>query len=134
MVVVHVCAEHTAETLIDVLSLVSLDEGTSGLALHPVHSDFGFESPGQVAKVVPGFGLLDITALEAVGRSRVPKWAGTPAVGGDIYVDSSSPDRAAYIVVNSTSFTKLLPFGDVQRSVLERGLGHLEVSYDSRRA
>lgn len=125
-------ANGSPESLIEVLSLVDLDEERDGLTLHPKARDLRWEEPAQLTKAVPSLGLFDVAPMHAAVRRRIPRWAGTPARGGEVYVDRSNPDQTVYTVANSTSATRLLPDRTARRAALERGLARVRVSHRGR--
>lgn len=125
-------ANGSPDALIEVLSLVDLDEQRHGLTLHPNARDLRWEEPAQLTKVVPALGLFDIAPMHAAIRRRIPRWAGTPARGGEVYVDRSNPDQTVYTVANSSSATRLLPRRNARRAALERGLARVRVWHRDR--
>lgn len=116
-------------TLIEALSLIDLDEGRDGVTLHPATRDVRWEAPAQITKLVPSLGLFDIAPMHGAIRRQMPRWAGTPARGGEVYVDRSNPDQTVYTVVNSTSATRLLVDARARRTALQRGLARVKVSH-----
>lgn len=122
-------ANATPETLIEVLALVEPEEAVGGLVLRPSHRDLRWEEPAQLTKVVPDLGLLDISPMHARTRSGIPRWAGTRARGGELYVDRSNPDQTVYTIANRDSATRVLPGRTTRRATLERGLGRILVSH-----
>lgn len=125
-------ADGSPETLIEVLSLVDLDEERDGLTLHPNAGDLRWEAPAQLTKVVPTLGLFDIAPMHAAVRRQIPRWAGTPARGGEVYVDRSNPKQTVYTVANATSATRVLPDAGARRAALERGLARVRVAHRDR--
>lgn len=115
-------------TVIDLLAMLELEEGRHGLTLHPAQDGLGWEAPAQLTKVVPGLGLLDVAPMHPHVRSQIPRWAGTPARGGEVYVDRSNPHQTVYTIANRSSATRLLPDQATTRPSLQRGLGRLKVA------
>lgn len=122
-------ASATPETLIDVLGLVDLDEERDGLVVRPRHRELRWEAPAQLTKEIPELGLLDVAAMHGAIRRRIPRWAGTRARGGEVYVDRSNPDQTVYTVANETSATRVLPHHRARRAALQRGLGRVRVTH-----
>lgn len=119
-------------TLIEMLSLVDLAEEGRGLALVAPQRDLQWEAPAQLTKVVPRLGLLDVAPMHDRVRRQLPRWAGTKARGGDLYVDRSNRDQTVYTIANPSSATRLLPQRGAARATLQRGLGRLRVAARDR--
>ena len=59
-------------------------------------------------KELPGIGLAEVAPLVPEVVNTLPRWAGTPVEGGELYRDEARPGAPVLVLVSDTSATTLL--------------------------
>ncbi len=94
-----------ADSLIAVLDTLTLTESDTGLA---VEADELVPATTKLVKELPGIGLAEVAPLVPEVVATLPRWAGTPVEGGELYRDEARPGAPVLVLVSDTSSTTLL--------------------------
>jgi hypothetical protein len=94
-----------ADSLIAVLDTLTLTESDTGLA---VEADELVPATTKLVKELPGIGLAEVAPLVPEVVDTLPRWAGTPVEGGELYRDEARPGAPVLVLVSDTSSTTLL--------------------------
>lgn len=116
------------EELLTVFDKVQVEAGVDGIWISPPQGApariVDDEYPTVVNVPVEGLGLLVIRALTAREDSNLPRWAGSPVVGGAAWVEPGEDfSTTTYLIANETAVGRLLPAhsvvtqGDVEAAV-----------------
>ncbi|MUN36079.1 hypothetical protein [Actinomadura litoris] len=73
--------------------------------------------PAEAAKEIPGLGLLEITALTARTRGRLPSWRGAPVAGGELFRDTVEGQGPYFLLALDSLLVTVLPEEDRVREV-----------------
>lgn len=79
--------------------------------------------PAEMVKEVPGLGLLEITALNAQTRRRLPKWRGASIAGGELFQDTVEGQGPYFLLALRSLLVTVLPEEDRVREVPGRLAG-----------
>ncbi|WP_165975730.1 hypothetical protein [Actinomadura rubrisoli] len=79
--------------------------------------------PAEMVKEVPGLGLLEITALTAQTRKRLPPWRGAPVAGGELFQDTVEGQGPYFLLALKSLLVTVLPDEDRVREVPARLAG-----------
>jgi hypothetical protein len=115
----------TPRDLIGLLSSFSIGETPNGVTVRP-------RSPEQatlvrttahapdIARPVPGIGLLDISELTPDVAAQVPAWKGRLVAGGEVFVESPRTDEMTLVFVGESVFIRIYPNAGVsERELLQ---------------
>jgi hypothetical protein len=114
-----------------VLDLLTLDESDTGLLLVPRSSEIHFERGPELAKVVPGVGLLVVEELNEQVARELPRWPGTAVHGGELFIDEiPGASQRYYVLVSSSARITIMPLGEARTSdSVPSQLGNLNVEW-----
>ncbi|MQY08139.1 hypothetical protein [Actinomadura macrotermitis] len=65
--------------------------------------------PAELVKEVPGLGLLEITALTAQTRRRLPGWRGASVAGGELFRDEVEGQGPYFLLALRSLLVTVLP-------------------------
>lgn len=72
----------------------------------------GIAEPAEVAKEVPGLGLLEITAQTRTTQRRLPAWAGARMPSGELFRDTLDDDTPYFLLATGSAMVTVLPQDD----------------------
>jgi hypothetical protein len=87
----------------------------------------GIAEPADVAKEVPGVGLLEITALTRTTARRLPAWPGARVSGGELFRDTLDDDTPYFLLATSSAMVTVLPHEPRQAVAVAGRVGGLRV-------
>jgi hypothetical protein len=87
----------------------------------------GIAEPADVAKEVPGVGLLEITALTRTTARRLPAWSGARVSGGELFRDTLDDDTTYFLLATSSAMVTVLPHETRQAVTVASRVGGLRV-------
>ncbi|MFL6051918.1 MAG: hypothetical protein ACJ72W_03220 [Actinoallomurus sp.] len=87
----------------------------------------GIAEPADVAKEIPGVGLLEITALTKTTARRLPAWSGARVAGGELFRDTLDDDSTYFLLATSSAMVTVLPHEDRQAKAVANRVGGLRV-------
>lgn len=103
--VVLVQAEATTEELLGVLGGLVLTETDAGVAV----TGPGILGPTtRLVKELPGVGLAEVAPLVPEVAQGLPRWAGSPVEGGELYRDEARPGVPVLVLVGTSAATTVL--------------------------
>ncbi|MFI6515988.1 hypothetical protein ACIBF1_10555 [Spirillospora sp. NPDC050679] len=76
--------------------------------------------PAELVKEVPGLGLLEISALTAKNRRRLPGWRGASVAGGELFQDSVEGQGPYFLLALRSLLVTVLPDEDRVREAPRR--------------
>ncbi|MFG2002982.1 hypothetical protein ACGFNU_27865 [Spirillospora sp. NPDC048911] len=79
--------------------------------------------PAELVKEVPGVGLLEITALTAATRRRLPKWRGAKVAGGELFRDDIDGQGPYFLLATRSLLVTVLPDDEYVGAVPDRLAG-----------
>ncbi|WP_030166806.1 hypothetical protein [Spirillospora albida] len=79
--------------------------------------------PAEMAKEVPGLGLLEIAPLTARTRRRLPSWRGASVAGGELFQDAVEGQGPYFLLALTSLLVTVLPEEDRVREVPRRLAG-----------
>lgn len=87
----------------------------------------GIAEPADVAKEIPGIGLLEITALTKTTARRLPAWSGARVAGGELFRDTLDDDTTYFLLATSSAMVTVLPHEERHAVSAANRLGGLRV-------
>jgi hypothetical protein len=96
-----------AVRLFQVLGVTEHDDGLTVASRDPKRA--GIAEPADVAKEVPGLGLLEITALNKTTARRLPSWSGARLPHGELFRDTLEDDSTYYLLATPSAMVTVLP-------------------------
>ncbi|KAB2349409.1 hypothetical protein [Actinomadura rudentiformis] len=79
--------------------------------------------PAELVKEIPDVGLLEITALTATTRRRLPKWRGALVAGGELFRDEVDGQGPYFLLATRSLLVTVLPDEEQVRDVPRRLAG-----------
>jgi hypothetical protein len=113
-----------AVRLFQVLGVTEHDDGITVASRNPKRA--GIAEPADVAKEVPGVGLLEITALNKTTARRLPQWSGARLPHGELFRDTLEDDSTYFLLATPSAMVTVLPHDGSTADVPAR-LGALKV-------
>ena len=115
----------TSRDLIGLVNRFSIQEAEQGVVVRP-HGPRGpvlvrtaAHAP-DVARPVPGIGLLDIAELTPAVAAQVPQWRGHVVPGGEVFVEAPHTDEMTLVFVGESVFIRVYPNAGVsERKLLQ---------------
>jgi hypothetical protein len=96
-----------AVRLFQVLGVTEHDDGITVASLNAKRA--GIAEPADVAKEVPGVGLLEITALTKTTARRLPAWSGARLPHGELFRDTLDDDSTYFLFATPSAMVTVLP-------------------------
>lgn len=115
--------------LIPIFDEFRILEGPRGIQLvprTPKHTKLVKEP--TLLQEIPRVGLLLIEPLTRPMARNLPKWGGTPTVGGQLYA-ARRPDNLHFVLVGQRSHTTILPDGEECEKDDLKSMAALEISW-----
>jgi hypothetical protein len=107
--------------------LLGVTEHDDGLTVAPVNPRrAGIAEPAEMAKEVPGLGLLEMTALTKTTARRLPGWSGAKLPHGELFRDTLDDDTTYFVFASPTAMVTVLPH-DGETAGVPAKLGGLKV-------
>lgn len=94
-----------ADALLALLDTMTIDEAPEGIA---VEAPQLLPATTKLVKELPGIGLAEVAPLVPEVAGSLPRWAGTPVEGGELYRDEARPGAPVLVLVGDTASTTLL--------------------------
>jgi hypothetical protein len=95
---------------VHVFQLLSVTEHDDGLTVAPTNPKrAGIAEPAELAKEVPGLGLLEMTALTKTTARRLPGWSGAKLPHGELFRDTLADDSTYFMLATSSAMVTVLP-------------------------
>jgi hypothetical protein len=98
-----------AVRLFQVLTMTEHEDGITVASRNPKRA--GIAEPADVAKEVPGLGLLEITALTKTTARRLPQWSGARLPHGELFRDTLDDDSTYFMLATPSAMVTVLPHG-----------------------
>jgi hypothetical protein len=98
-----------AVRLFQVLGMTEHEDGITVASRNPKRA--GIAEPADVAKEVPGLGLLEITALTKTTARRLPEWSGARLPHGELFRDTLDDDSTYFLFATPSAMVTVLPHG-----------------------
>ncbi|MCO5993542.1 hypothetical protein [Actinoallomurus rhizosphaericola] len=114
-----------AVRLFQVLRITEHQDGIAVASRDPKRA--GIAEPADVAKEIPGIGLLEITALTRTTARRLPAWAGAKVPSGELFRDTLDDDTPYFLLATSSAMVTVLPHESRQATAVANQLGGLRV-------
>jgi hypothetical protein len=95
---------------VHVFQLLGVSEHDDGLTVatkNPKRA--GIAEPAEVAKEVPGLGLLEMTALTKTTARRLPAWPGAKLPHGELFRDTLDDDSTYFVLATPSAMVTVLP-------------------------
>ncbi|GAA2585932.1 hypothetical protein SMC26_45795 [Actinomadura fulvescens] len=86
-----------------------LTEHADGVVAVPRGRRVRRPEPAELVKEVPGVGLLEITALTARTRGRLPKWRGAQVASGELFRDDIDGQGPYFLLATRSLLVTVLP-------------------------
>lgn len=99
-----------AVRLFQLLALTEHEDGLTASSRDPRRA--GIAEPADLAKEVPGVGLLEITALTKTTTRRLPAWTGARVGQGELFRDTLDDGTTYFLYSTSSALVTVLPHGD----------------------
>jgi hypothetical protein len=112
---------------VHVFQLLGVSEHDDGLTVasrNPKRA--GIAEPAEVAKEVPGLGLLEMTALTKTTARRLPGWSGAKLPHGELFRDTLDDDSTYFVLATPSAMVTVLPHDGETAGVPAR-IGDLKV-------
>lgn len=113
-----------AVRLFNVIGVSEHDDGITVATLDPKRA--GIAEPADVAKEVPGLGLLEVTALNKTTARRLPAWQGARLPHGELFQDTLEDDSVYFVLATASAMVTILPHHG-QTAHVPAGLSGLKV-------
>jgi hypothetical protein len=114
-----------AVRLFQLLRVTEHQDGITVASRNPKRA--GIAEPADVAKEIPGVGLLEITALTKTTARRLPAWSGARVAGGELFRDTLDDDTTYFLLATSSAMVTVLPHEDRQATAVANRVGGLRV-------
>lgn len=112
---------------VHVFQLLGVTEHDDGLTVAPTNPKrAGIAEPAELAKEVPGIGLLEMTALTKTTARRLPSWSGAKLPHGELFRDTLDDDSAYFLLATPSAIVTVLPHDGETAGVPAR-IGDLKV-------
>lgn len=89
------------------LEVTEHDDGLTVASRDPRRA--GIAEPAELAKEVPGIGLLEMTALTKTTARRLPSWSGARLPHGELFRDTLDDDSTYFLLATSSAMVTVLP-------------------------
>jgi hypothetical protein len=96
-----------AVRLFELLGVSEHDDGLTVASRNPKRA--GIAEPADVAKEIPGVGLLEITALTKTTARRLPQWSGARLPHGELFRDTLDDLSTYFLLATPTAMVTVLP-------------------------
>jgi hypothetical protein len=96
-----------AVRLFQLLGVTEHDDGVTVTSLNPKRA--GIAEPAELAKEVPGLGLLEMTALTKTTSRRLPSWRGAKLPHGELFRDTLDDDSTYFLLATPSAVVTVLP-------------------------
>ncbi|MDN3355027.1 hypothetical protein [Actinomadura sp. DC4] len=113
-----------AVRVFQLLGVTEHDDGLTVASRNPRRA--GLAEPSELAKEVPGIGLLEMTALNKTTARRLPSWHGARLPHGELFRDTLDDDSTYFLLATPTAMVTVLPHEGEAPKVASR-LGALKV-------
>jgi hypothetical protein len=113
-----------AVRVFQLLGVTEHDDGLTVASRYPKRA--GIAEPAQLAKEVPGLGLLEVTALTRTTARRLPSWPGARLPHGELFRDTLEDDTTYFLLATPTAMVTVLPHDEGTARVPAR-IGALKV-------
>jgi hypothetical protein len=114
-----------AVRLFQLLRITEHDDGITVASRNPKRA--GIAEPADVAKEVPGLGLLEITALTKTTARRLPAWSGARVPSGELFRDTLDDDTTYFLLATPSAIVTVLPHDAEQTVNVANRIGGLRV-------
>lgn len=112
---------------VHVFQLLAVTEHSDGLTVAPTNPKrAGIAEPAELAKEVPGLGLLEMTALTKTTARRLPAWSGARLPHGELFRDTLEDDSTYFLLATPSAMVTVLPH-DGETAKVPARLGGLRV-------
>ena len=113
-----------AVRVFQLLGVTEHDDGLTVASRNPKRA--GIAEPAELAKEVPGLGLLEMTALTKTTARRLPSWPGARLPHGELFRDTLDDDSTYFLLATPSAMVTVLPHEGETAKVPAR-LGALKV-------
>jgi hypothetical protein len=96
-----------AVRVFQLLGVTEHDDGLTVASRNPKRA--GIAEPADVAKEVPGLGLLEMTALTKTTARRLPSWPGARLPHGELFRDTLDDDSTYFLFATPSAMVTVLP-------------------------
>jgi hypothetical protein len=111
--------------LFQLLRVTEHQDGITVASRNPKRA--GIAEPADVAKEIPGVGLLEITALTKTTARRLPAWSGARVAGGELFRDTLDDDTPYFLLATSSAMVTVLPHEARKAGTVANRVGGLHV-------
>jgi hypothetical protein len=113
-----------AVRVFQLLGVTEHEDGLTVASRNPKRA--GIAEPAELAKEVPGLGLLEITALTKTTARRLPSWSGARLPHGELFRDTLDDDSTYFLLATPSAMVTVLPHEGEHAKVPTR-IGALKV-------
>ncbi len=96
-----------AVRVFQLLGVTEHDDGVTVASRNPRRA--GIAEPAELAKEVPGVGLLEMTALTKTTARRLPSWSGARLPHGELFRDTLDDDSTYFLLATKSAMVTVLP-------------------------
>ena len=114
-----------AVRLFHLLRITEHPDGITVAARDPKRA--GIAEPADVAKEIPGIGLLEITALTKTTARRLPGGSGARVPSGELFRDTLDDDTTYFLLATASAMVTVLPHEAQYAVKVANRLGDLRV-------
>ncbi len=116
-----------AADAVRLFELIGVSEHEDGLTVASRNAKrAGIAEPADVAKEIPGVGLIEITALTKTTARRLPQWSGARLPHGELFRDTLEDLSTYFLLATPTAMVTVLP-QDGEAAQVPARLGRLKV-------
>jgi hypothetical protein len=113
-----------AVRVFQLLGVTEHEDGLTVASRNPRRA--GIAEPAELAKEVPGLGLLEITALTKTTARRLPSWSGARLPHGELFRDTLDDHSTYFLFATPSAMVTVLPHEGETATVPAR-IGALKV-------
>ncbi len=116
-----------AADAVRLFELLAVSEHEDGLTVASLNAKrAGIAEPADIAKEIPGVGLLEITALTKTTARRLPNWSGARLPHGELFRDTLDDLSTYFLLATPSAMVTVLPH-DGQAAQVPGRLGGLKI-------